>query len=185
MKDYRKFFNQHSKLLERLGINEAEEEEEEVETEETEKGTFPEKKKDDSAEEDDAEEEEEEEEEGEEELIKIFEDELFVDAFKSSVKQYVSEKILDAEYNSFTIIPLIETTYKDETYSISVEFSSSVSINVDEEGKIIDKDIAGIETIKFKTPVMDNMALLENESAKGLVELAVVEALDDIKKVPR
>jgi hypothetical protein len=178
MKDYRKFFKQ---LLEQH-VNEEEEEEVDVETEETEKGTFPEKKKEGK---DDEDEEDEEEEEGEEELIKIFEDEAFVDAFKNSTKQYVSEKILDEEYNSFTIIPLIETTYKDETYSISVEFSSSVSINVDEEGKVVDKDIAGIETIKFKTPVMDVMALLENESAKGLVELTIIEALDDIKKVPR
>jgi len=172
MKDYRKFFNQHSKLLERLGINEEEEEEEEeVETEETESKEEPEEDDEESS--------------NEESLIKIFEDESFVDAFKNSTKQYVSEKILDEEYNSFTIIPLIETDYKDETYALSIEFSSSVSINVNEDGEVVDKNIPNVETIKFKTPLMDNMAILEDESAKGLVELSVVEALDNIKKVAR
>ena len=179
MKDYRKFFNQHSKMLERLEINEAEEEEEEeVETEETEK-EVPEEETEKETEDED------EESSNEESLVKIFEDESFVDAFKNSTKQYVSEKLLDDEYNSFTIIPLIETIYKDETYALSIEFSSSVSINVNEKGDVVDKQISNIETIKFKTPMMDNMTLLEDESAKGVIELYIMESLDDIKKVPR
>lgn len=172
MKGYKEFYK---RILEQQ-INEEEEKETEdvdVETEETEEKESKEEP------------EEDEESSNEESLIKIFEDESFVDAFKNSTKQYVSEKILDEEYNSFTIIPLIETDYKDETYALSIEFSSSVSINVSEDGEVVDKNIPNIETIKFKTPLMDNMAILEDESAKGLVELSVVEALDNIKKVPR
>tara|TARA_Y100001937_G_C7107392_1_gene325766 strand:+ start:1204 stop:1737 length:534 start_codon:yes stop_codon:yes gene_type:complete len=177
MKDYRKFFKQ---ILEQH-INEKEEEETvDVETEETEE-TGDETEKTGETEEP----EEDEDASNEESLIKIFEDESFVDAFKNSTKQYVSEKILDEEYNSFTIIPLIETEYKDETYALSIEFSSLVSINVNENGEVVDKNISNVETIKYKTPLMDNMTLLEDETAKGLVELSVVEALDNIKKVPR
>lgn len=177
MKDYRKFFKQ---ILEQH-INEKEEEEKvDVETEETEE-TGDETEKTGETEEP----EEDEDASNEESLIKIFEDESFVDAFKNSTKQYVSEKILDEEYNSFTIIPLIETEYKDETYALSIEFSSLVSINVNENGEVVDKNISNVETIKYKTPLMDNMTLLEDETAKGLVELSVVEALDNIKKVPR
>mgnify|MGYP003111443625 CR=1 FL=1 len=178
MKDYRKFFKQ---ILEQQ-INEEEKEEEvDVETEET--GDETEETGDET--ETTEEPEEDEDASNEEGLIKIFEDESFVDAFKNSTKQYVSEKILDEEYNSFTIIPLIETEYKDETYALSIEFSSLVSINVNEDGEVVDKNISNVETIKYKTPTMDNMALLEDETAKGLVELSVVEALDNIKKVPR
>ena len=177
MKDYRKFFKQ---ILEQH-INEKEEEKTvDVETEETEE-TGDETEKTGETEEP----EEDEDASNEESLIKIFEDESFVDAFKNSTKQYVSEKILDEEYNSFTIIPLIETEYKDETYALSIEFSSLVSINVNENGEVVDKNISNVETIKYKTPLMDNMTLLEDETAKGLVELSVVEALDNIKKVPR
>tara|TARA_B100000497_G_scaffold121543_1_gene151444 strand:- start:3056 stop:3586 length:531 start_codon:yes stop_codon:yes gene_type:complete len=176
MKGYKEFYK---RILEQQ-INEEEEEKEtearDVETEETEETEEKESKE---------EPEEDEESSNEESLIKIFEDESFVDAFKNSTKQYVSEKILDEEYNSFTIIPLIETDYKDETYALSIEFSSSVSINVSEDGEVVDKNIPNVETIKFKTPLMDNMAILEDETAKGLVELSVVEALDNIKKVPR
>ena len=174
MKGYKEFYK---RILEQQ-INEEEEEKEtedvDVETEETEEKESKEEP-----------EEEDEESSNEESLIKIFEDVSFVDAFKNSTKQYVSEKILDEEYNSFTIIPLIETDYKDETYALSIEFSSSVSINVSEDGEVVDKNISNVETIKYKTPTMDNMALLEDETAKGLVELSVVEALDNIKKVPR
>jgi len=175
MKGYKEFYK---RILEQQINEEEEKETEEVDVETEETGETEETDKTEEPEED-------EDASNEESLIKIFEDESFVDAFKNSTKQYVSEKILDDEYNSFTIIPLIETDYKDETYALSIEFSSSVSINVSEDGEVVDKNISNVETIKYKTPTMDNMALLEDETAKGLVELSVVEALDNIKKVPR
>ena len=134
-----------------------------------------------------AEEEEvdEEEESNLESLTKAFEDESFVAAFKNSLKQYVSEKILTDDYNSFSIIPPIDTDYKDETYTISISFSSAVSITVDDKGSIVDREISDIGDIKYKTPTMDVMELLEDEGTKGLIDLYIMESLDDIKKVAR
>tara|TARA_R110001592_G_scaffold353625_1_gene652649 strand:+ start:388 stop:891 length:504 start_codon:yes stop_codon:yes gene_type:complete len=167
MKDYRKFFNQHSKLLERLEINEAEEEEEE------------------EGEDDKTEDVDDEEVENEETIVNVFEDESFISAFKNSIKQYVSEKILTDDYNSFSIIPPIDIDYKDETYTLTAKFESAVSITVDDKGDVIDKDISSIEEIRYKTPMMDIMEVLEDDAAKELIELYVMESLNDIKKVAR
>ena len=177
MKDYRKFFNQHSKLLERLEINEAEEEEEEEgEDGETEDGETEDGETEDVDDEDV---------ENEETIVNVFEDESFISAFKNSIKQYVSEKILTDDYNSFSIIPPIDIDYKDETYTLTAKFESAVSITVDDKGDVIDKDIPSIEEIRYKTPMMDIMEVLENDAAKGLIELYVMESLNDIKKVAR
>lgn len=127
----------------------------------------------------------EEEESNEEEFVNLFSDSSFVDAFKSNLKQYISEKILEDEYNSFTIIPLLEINFKDESYNISIEFESAVTINVNEDGKVIEKDLPDVELIKYKTPVMDNITLLDNEIGKETISLYVKEAIDEIKQVPR
>jgi len=125
-------------------------------------------------------------EKGEEDVfIELFSDESFLDAFKNSIKQYVSENLLDDDYNSFSVLPFIEITYKDETYGISVEFESGISINIDDDGKVIENDISDVDIIKYKTPLMDNLTLMENEIGNDTIGLFVKEALQDIKNVSR
>jgi hypothetical protein len=130
-------------------------------------------------------EEEDEEESNEKEFTKMFDDQGFVDAFKNAITQYISEKLLDDEFNSFTVLPLVETEYKDETYSVSIDLETAATININDDGKVVQKDIPEVDVVKFKTPMMDNLAVLEDEISKETISLYVMEAIEEIKKVPR
>jgi len=142
-----------------------------------------EKKPEDSK--DKPEEPKDEEKSNEEEFIKMFDDTSFIDAFKSSIKQYISEKLLDDDYNSFTVLPFIEIEFNDDTYGINVEFESAVSINIDDDGKVVEKDIPDVSDIKFKTPLMDDLTIIENQSDRETISVYILEAIDEIKNVSR
>lgn len=134
---------------------------------------------------DEPEEEEDADEKDEEIFTKMFLEEGFVKGFNDTVKQYVSETMLDDDFNSFTILPYIEIFYKDEEYCINVEFESAVTINLDDEGKVVESDIPDIERIKFKTPLMNNLINLENPVGQDSISVFIKNALKDIKQVPR
>jgi len=118
----------------------------------------------------------------EEQFTKMLDDVDFVTSYKTTLKQYVSENLLYDEYNSFTVLPFFEVEYKDESYGFSVEFETAVTINVDENDKIIEKNLTDVDTFKYKTPTMDNLVLLEDKSATEMVSLFTMEALNEIKK---
>lgn len=182
MKDFNYF-----KRLNEKNLNEAEEDITDTETDTTDTETDVTADEDPAAEDKPAEDKPEEDEEAsnEEEFIKMFDDQSFVDAFQNSIVQYVSEKLLQDEFNSFSVLPFIETEFKDDTFGVSIELETAATMNVNEEGKIVQKDIPEVDIVKYKIPVMDNLALMESESDKETISIFVMEALDSIKKVPR
>lgn len=170
-------------------LHEAEEEKEETtDTEETDVDITDEETDDETTDEEgDSKDETEEDEEAstEETFVELFNDESFVDAFKVEIKQYISEKLLEDEFNSFTVLPFVEINFKDDVYGVNIEFESAVTINVNEDGKVIEKDIPNVDIVKYKTPEMDNITLLEDEIGKETITMYVTEAIDEIKNVPR
>lgn len=121
----------------------------------------------------------------EEEFIKMFDDNAFVETFNDDVKQYVSENLLEDNYNSFVVLPYIEYIYKDETYGISIEFESSISININDDGKVVETNYSDVENIKFKTPTMDNVMILEDTIGKEKISQYIKESILQINKVAR
>lgn len=128
---------------------------------------------------------EKEEENEENKFISLFDDESFLKAFKNTIKQYCYENLLEDEYNSFTVLPLIEIVFENEDYDISIEFESAASFNIDLDGKVIEKEIPDIELIKFKTPEMDDMNKLEDNIAFESISMYIKQSLEEIKKVSR
>ena len=134
---------------------------------------------------DESEDEPDEDETNEQAFTDMFLNDGFIDSFKSQIKQYVSETNLTDNYNSFAIIPYLEILFEDETYGFNTEFESAVVINIDKEGKVIESDIPDVDTIKYQTPVMEELVNMENEVSKDAIGVFVKEALEDIKEVPR
>ena len=134
---------------------------------------------------DEPDDEESKEESEEENFVKLFDDEDFNTAFKVATKQYISEKLLEDEFNSFTVLPFLEFSFKEDVYGINIEFESAVNINVDSEGKVVEKDIPNVELVKYKTPEMDNIKVLEDEIGKETITMYVTEAIDEIENIPR
>lgn len=170
-------------------LHEAEEDEKDEEITDTEETDVDVEETDDETSDEDTEDEPETEEEKEkfheEEFVNMFTDESFTKAFKNEVKQYVTEKLLDDEFNSFTVLPYVEFVYKDENYGVNIEFESAVSINIGEDGKVVESDVPDVDVIKYKTPLMDNVTLLEDEMGKETIGLFVKEAIEEIKNVPK
>tara|TARA_R110000796_G_scaffold192641_1_gene309291 strand:+ start:4939 stop:5487 length:549 start_codon:yes stop_codon:yes gene_type:complete len=169
---------------------EAEEEEIKDEEETTEEETDVEETdvdEEDPKEDEPKEEDEEEDEEAtnEDEFIDMFLSEGFVSSFKDTIKQYVSENNLDDDFNSFTVLPFVEIQYKDEVYGLNAEFESAVTININDDGKVVESDVPDVDVIKYKTPAMDDLTILENEIGKDTISVFIKKALKEIKNVPR
>jgi hypothetical protein len=128
---------------------------------------------------------EEEEKKDEDKFIGLLDDEAFTEAMTNATTQYISENMLDDEYNSFAIIPYIEFTYEDLPYGLSIEFESAVTINIDKDGKVFEKDVPGVKQVKYKTPEMDEMTILEDITGQTTIDLLVKEIVKEIKKVAR
>ena len=83
------------------------------------------------------------------------------------------------------MLPFVEVYYKDGEYGINVEFESAVSMNVDDSGKVVERDIPDVKSVKYKTPAMDNLTVLETPNGMDVIGVMVKEALEEIKTVPR
>ncbi len=128
---------------------------------------------------------EKEEEETQDEFVSMLDDQGFVNAMSNAIQQYTSEKMLEDNYNSFTILPYIEFQYNDEDYGVNVEFESAVTINVDDKGKVIKTDIPNIDEVKYKTPSNDDLVSLTDNEGLESITVLVKDSLEKIKKVSR
>lgn len=159
------------------------------EAEETEEDPLADEETEDTGDEDTKDDEpqtpEETEEENKDKFVLLLDDTDFSKALDNAVTQYTSEKMLDDEYNSFAILPYVELVFEDSPYGISVEFESAVTINIDKDGKVVEREVPGINVVKYKIPEMDELEVLEDELGKTKVDLLVKDALKSIKNVPR
>ena len=128
---------------------------------------------------------EEEEKKDEDKFVDMLNDQEFIEAITNATTQYISENMLGDEYNSFAIVPYIEFTYNDLPYGLSIEFESAVTINIDKDGKVFEKDVPSVDQVKYKTPEMDEMTILEDITGKTTIDLLIKDIVKGIKKVAR